>query len=188
MATYHLSLLTSRDMRPCEKYHQLASVHVTCLRSNGLVRSTAALSLSVVLHHCDSVCADQLLWTGWILHITRYCYFKASVSSGMTAKPAENLSASGNKCPPESCPVQTPGRRSLALWPAFHPPHLLVTCASIPVIESLTQLFSHYVPSCLTSHPQGYIKICSLKESSKWDTVLPLIPPLHPRVHVKVVV
>lgn len=63
--------------------------------------------------------ADQLLWAGWILHITRYCYFKASVSLGMTAKPAENLSAAGNKCSPESRPARTPGRRSLALWPSF---------------------------------------------------------------------
>lgn len=133
-----------------------------------------------------TVCPNQLLWTGWIL-ITRCCYFKASVSLGMTAKPAEDLSAAGNKYPPEGCPAQPPGRRSLAPWPAFHPPLLVVTCASSPIIKSLTQRFSSYIPSSLTSHPQGYIKICSLKGGWKWDTLLPLIPPIHPHVHVKMV-
>lgn len=70
---------------------------------------------------------------------------------------------------------------------AFHPPSLRFTCASLPVIESLTQVFSRYAPSSLTSHPRGYIKICAQKESWKWDTLLPPIPPLHPHVHVKTV-
>lgn len=99
----------------------------------------------------------------------------------MTAKPAEDLSAAGNDCPPEGCPAQALGRRSLTPRLAFHPPLLVVTCASMPVIESLTQLFSRYVPSSLTSHPQGYIKICSLKGSWKGDTLQPLIPLIHPR-------
>lgn len=55
MATYHFSLLTGRNIRPNEKPLQMANVHVTCLRSNSLARSTAVLSLGVVLHHCDSV-------------------------------------------------------------------------------------------------------------------------------------
>eukprot|EP00064_Thunnus_orientalis_P001524 superscaffoldBa00000105_g1527 len=91
------------------------------------------------------MCTDQLLWAGWIL-ITRCCYFKASVSLGMTAKPAEDLSAADNECPPEGYPAQAPGSRSLAPWPAIHPPLLVVTCACMPVIESVTLLFSHYVP------------------------------------------
>lgn len=121
------------------------------------------------------MCTVQLQWTGWLL-ITRCCYFKASLSLGMTAKPVEDLSAMGNECPPEGCPALAPGRRNLASWQAFHPPFLVVTCASMPVIESLTQLFSCYNPSSLTSHPQGYIKICSPKGSWKWDTLQPLIP------------
>lgn len=132
------------------------------------------------------MCSDQLLWTGWIL-ITRCCYFKASVSLGLTAKPAEDLSAAGNECPPGGCPAQAAGRRNLAPWLAFHPPLLVVTCASMPVIESLTQLFSRYGPSSLTSHPQGYIKICSPEGSWKWDTPQPLIPLIHPHVHIKTV-
>ncbi|CAB1429864.1 unnamed protein product [Pleuronectes platessa] len=56
----------------------------------------------------------------------------------------------------------------------------------MPVVKSLNQLFSRYGPSSLTSHPQGYIKICSLKES--WnETLLPLAPLLHPHVHMKMV-
>lgn len=105
----------------------------------------------------------------------------------MTAKPAEDLSAAGNKCPPEGC-LHRP--LTGEIWPLGQfstQPLLVVTCASMPVIESLTQLFSHYVPSSLTSHPQGYIKICSPKGSWKWDTLQPLIPLIHPHVHVKMV-
>lgn len=126
------------------------------------------------------MCADQLLLVGWML-ITRCCYFKASNRSCTTAKPAEDLSATGKECPPEGCPAPAPGSSRTAPWQAFHPDLLVVTCASMPVIESLTQLFSGYVPCSLTSHPQGYIKICSLKGSWKWDTLLPPIRPLHPR-------
>ena len=133
-----------------------------------------------------TACTDQLSWTGWLL-ITRCCYFKASVSLCMTAKPAEDLSATGNECPPEGCPAQASGRRNLASWLAFHLPLLVVTCASMPVIESLTRLFSRYAPSNLTSHPQGYIKICSPKGGWKQDTLQPRIPPIHPHVHIKTV-
>lgn len=100
-----------------------------------------------------------------LTHYTLLLFQSLSEPEYMTARPAEDLSTAGNKCPPESCPAQTPGRRCLSLWPAFHPSLLLVTCASMPVIESLTRLFSHYVPFSLTSHPRRYIKICSLKES-----------------------
>ena len=113
LAPDHFSLLTSRDIKACEESHQPAYVHVTCLRSNGLAHSTADMSLSLVLHHCDGVCWP-MLWTGRLL-VTRCCYFKASVSLGMTAKPAEDLSAAGNKCPPEGCPAQAPSCKSLAL-------------------------------------------------------------------------
>lgn len=130
------------------------------------------------------MCTDQLLWTRWIL-VARHYDFKASVSLGMTAKPAEDLSATGDECPPEGCPAQAPGRRNLAPWPAFHPRLLVVTCASMPVIKSLTQLFSRYFQSSLTSHPQGYIKICSPKGSWKSDTLQSLIPLTHRHVHVK---
>ena len=57
----------------------------------------------------------------------------------------------------------------------------------MPVVKSPNQLFSRYGPSSMTSHPQGYIKICSLKESWKWDSLLPLTPLLHPHVHIKMV-
>lgn len=106
MATYHFSLLTSRDIRHVWGQMVWLAPQLSCLL--------------VYFYPTVTVCAKQLLWTGWIL-ITRCCYFKASVSRGITAKPAENLSAVGNKCPPEACPAPAPGRKSLAPWLAF--PH-----------------------------------------------------------------
>lgn len=77
-----------------------------------------------------------------LTHYTLLLFQSLSEPEYMTARPAEDLSTAGNKCPPESCPAQTPGRRCLSLWPAFHPSLLLVTCASMPVIESLLPLRS----------------------------------------------
>lgn len=115
--------------------------------------------------------------------MTRCWYFKALVRLVVTVQPAEDLSAAGS--PLRAAPIQASGRRSLAAWLPFHRPLLVVTCASMPIIESLTQLLSCYIPSSLTSHPQGYIKICTPKGSWKWDTPLPLIPPVYPHVYVK---
>lgn len=85
----------------------------------------------------------------------------------ITAKPAEDLSATSDECPPECYPAQAPGRKNVAPWFAFHLQDPVVTCASMPVIESLTPLFSCYFPSSLTAHPQGYIKICFPKGELK---------------------
>lgn len=56
-----------------------------------------------------------------LTHYTLLLFQSLSEPEYMTARPAEDLSTAGNKCPPESCPAQTPGRRCLSLWPAFHP-------------------------------------------------------------------
>ncbi|MEQ2176181.1 hypothetical protein GOODEAATRI_025465 [Goodea atripinnis] len=54
IASSNCSLAVS-DKRPRDSFHLLANVQVTCLRLNGLVYTTAALSFSAALYHCDSV-------------------------------------------------------------------------------------------------------------------------------------
>lgn len=135
---------------------------------SGLLRSCLVW---IWFYTCVTMCPDQLLLVGWML-ITRCCYFIASSRLGMTAKPAEDLSSAGSV--PLRAALHRPlGRSGLSSWLAFLLALLVVTCASRAVIESLSQLFSCYLPCCLTSHPHGYIKICSLKR--KWNTLLPQI-------------
>ena len=119
MATYHFSLLTSRDIRPCQKPLQMAYVHVTCLRSNGLARSTAALSLGVVLHRCDSVHCPIAM--DWMAPYYTLLLFQSLCEPRHDSQTCRGSVSHGQRVSPWGLPCTGPWQEKSSLMAGFPP-------------------------------------------------------------------
>ncbi|KAK2879814.1 hypothetical protein Q8A73_023626 [Channa argus] len=105
--------------------------------------------------------------------ITRRCYFKASLSLGITAKPAEDLSATGNKCPPEGCPAQAPGQEKSNPLAGFPP---------TPSVGHLCQLARHRVPD------PALLLLLSLQPDLTPSGIYKDLSRLYPHMCIKMVI